>query len=221
MRVTNTTILRATGLLTLMLVSTLLGGIVGCSGEPDPTNATDSYEMFRDGLFAGDAEAMWERTDEATRNYFEDRYERLVEMDELIERYLPQTDHALARTQSGTELLEEVDSGRQLFIEMIEPGEFSDDAAVRLGSGIRELQMAEDGTSAVAVTRGGQEFVLVQADDDHWYINLVESGDFVDETFAWLIENEDALEQTVENLMEEERQVREQIIADLMDPDEE
>ena len=202
--------------LAVLLVVTLMAG---CSGEPDPSNPDDAYEMFRDALFDGNSQKMWQRASDETHHYFDDRYQRLVEMDELIERYLPQTDHQIARTQSGAELLDEIDSGEQLFVEMIEPGDFSDDAAVRLGSDLTELQMSEDGDSAVAVTRGEQEFVLVMQDDDEWYVNLVESGDFLDDTFQWLLQNEDALEQTVEDLIEEERQAREEIIADLMDPD--
>ncbi len=208
------------GLIAVVVTTALVAtAIAGCGGEPDPSSPDDAYQIFRTALFEADAETMWERTDPQTRDYFEDRYERLVEMDELIERYLPQTDHRIARTQSGAELLDEIESGRLLFVTMMQPGPFVDDDAVELGARLQELRMAEDGQSAVAVTRGGQEFVLV-TDDDHWYVNLVESGSFLETTFQWLTDNEEALEQTVEDLIEEERQVREEIIADLMDPDE-
>lgn len=193
----------------------------GCSGEADPGDPDGAYELFRDALFEGDTQDIWERTDDETRDYFQDRYERLEQMNDLIERYLPQTDHQIARTQSGAELLEEIDSGEELFVRMFEPPQFENERAVRVGSEIDELQMAEDGESAVAVTRGQQQFMLVQQDDELWYVNLADSGDFLDEVFAWLIQNEDALEQTVENLIEEERQAREEIIAELMDPEEE
>jgi len=200
------------------ITALVITAMAGCGGEPDPSSPDDAYQIFRTALFEADAETMWQRTDPQTRDYFEERYQRLVEMDELIERYLPQTDHQIARTQSGAELLDEVDSGSELFVTMIQPGPFVDDDAVELGSRLQELRMAEDGQSAVAATRGGQEFVLV-ADGDHWYVNLVESGQFLETTFQWLTDNEEALEQTVEDLIEEERQVREEIIADLMDPD--
>lgn len=203
----------------ICIIMSALTVMTGCSGEPDPSNPDDAYEMFRDALFDGDGQQMWIRADDQTHDYFEDRYRRLVQMDELIDRYLPQTDHQLARTQSGAELLDEVESGQELFVQLIEPGDFADSDAVRLGSELSELQMAEDGESAVAVTRGGQEFALA-LQEDQWHVNLVDSGDFLDETFQWLIQNEDALEQTVQDLIEEERQVREQIISELMDPDE-
>lgn len=193
---------------------------VGCSSELEPSEPEDAYELFRIALLDGDGEEVWERTDDNTRQYFEDRYAALEEMDELIERYLPPVDHQLARSQSGAELLDELDSPEALFNHVFEFEAMADDDAVRLGSDPRQIQMAEDETSAVVLTRTEQEFVLVLQDDDLWYVNLVESGDFVDEAFAWLDQNEDALEQTVQDLIAEEQQLRETIIADLLDREE-
>lgn len=206
------------GLVVTAICAMAAGWITGCSGEPDPSDPEDAYDMYRHALFEGDGEAMWERVDEETREYFEARYTQLEEMDELIERYLPATDHDIARSQSGAELLDDVDSGSELFTAVIEPGEFIEDEAVWLGADLAELRMAQDGESAVAVTRGQQQFVLV-TEDDEWYVNLVESDQILDNRFEWLDNNEDNLEQTVEDLLEEERQMREEIIADLMDVD--
>lgn len=193
---------------------------VGCSSELEPSDPEDSYELFRIALLEGDGEEVWERTDDNTRQYFEDRYAALEEMDDLIERYLPPVDHQLARSQSGSELLDELESPQELFHYVFQFEAMADDDAVRLGSDPRQIQMTEDETSAVVLTRTEQEFVLVLQDDERWYVNLVESGDFVDEAFAWLDQNEDALEQTVEDLIAEERQLRETIIADLFDREE-
>lgn len=194
--------------------------LTACSSELDPSDPEDAYDLFRHALFDGDGEAVWERTDEQTREHFDNRFERLQEMNDLIERYLPQTDHQIARSQSGAELLDETDSGRSLFIRLFEPSEFPDDEAVRFGSEVQQIQMSEDGHSAVVITRGGQEFSLVLQDEELWYVNLVDSGDFLDEALKWFDDNEDALEQTVEDLIAEERQMREQIISELMDIDE-
>ena len=190
---------------------------IACSSEYDPADPEDSYELFRHALLEGDGQSVWERTDDDTRQYFEDRYASLKEMDELIERYLPPVDHQLARSQSGSELLDEVDSPEELFTHIFQFEDMADDDAIRLGSDPRQIQLTEDETSAVVLTRTEQEFVLVLHEDHHWYVNLVESGGFVDAAFAWLDQNEDALEQTVEDLIAEERQVREAIIADLLD----
>ncbi len=203
--------------MSLSLVAALIF-CVACSSELDPSNPEDAYDMFRHALFDGDGEAAWERTDDHTRQYFEHRYEVLQEMNALIERYLPHTDHQIARSQSGAELLAELESGRELFVYLHDPADFPDDPAVRFGSEVRQIQMAEDGTTAVVLTRGEQEFVLeLHEEEEIWYVNLADSGDFLDQTFQWLAQNEDALEQTVEDLIDEERQMREEIIAELMD----
>lgn len=206
----------------MLLVFSTLVLSTACSGELDPADPKDAYNIFRSALFSGDSEVAWERTDEQTRRYFEERYEKLEEMDDLIERYLPHTDHEIARGQSGAELLAELDSGRDLFAMVFQPAEFIDDPAVEFGAEAHEIQMAEHGQAAVVVTRGGQEFVMVlDEEDDQWHVNLVESGDFLDQSFQWLAQNENALVQTVEDLIAEERRVREEIISSLMTVDSE
>ncbi len=191
----------------------------GCSGELDPSDPKDAYSLFRSALFSGDADVAWDRTDEQTHQYFQDRYEKLQAMNDLIERYLPYTDHQIARRQSGVELLDDLESGKDLFLLVFEPAEFIDDPAVAFGAEAREIQMSESGDTALVVTRGEQEFALVFQDDELWYVNLVESGDFLDQAFQWLSNNENALEQTVQDLIEEERRNREEIISQLMDVD--
>lgn len=200
----------------LVALTTMELFLTGCRGDLDPERPDGSYLIFRDALFDGDGDGIWERTDDRTRTYFEDHYKRLQDMNDLIERYLPSTDHQLARRQSGVELLEEIDSGKALFLHILEPTEFADDDAVFFGSNPDEIRISEEGDSAIIATHGGQEFVLTRQDDEQWYVNLADSGSFLDEAFEWLSKNQDALEQTVEDLIAEERQVREQIIADLM-----
>lgn len=201
------------------LLLTLVALVVtsaGCSSELDPGKPGDAYLLFRDALFAGDAQAVWNRTDEETREHFQVRYEQLVEMGKLINRYLPQTDHRLARRQSGAELTDSVTNGEALFLKVFTPAELPRDEAIRFGSEVHEIQMAEDGNTAVIVTRSEQEFVVVKARDGQWYVNLLESGDVLASSFAWLDQNASALEQTVEDLMAEERRKREAIIAELL-----
>ena len=209
----------ASNLLFPLLALTLALVAFGCSSELDPTDPGDAYTIFRDALFAQQAAGVWDRLDPETHAYFQERYERLVQMNQLIESYLPQTDHRLARSQSGVELLESVSDGRELFDHVFTKATMPDDTAIVFGSGVREIRVSEDGESALVVTRGLQEFVMVQADDEHWHVNLVGSGEFLDTSFGWLTSNEEALSQTVEDLIAEERQKREAIIADLMNLD--
>ncbi|QDG54187.1 hypothetical protein FIV42_26625 [Persicimonas caeni] len=200
-----------------LVAATLVALAVGCGDELDPTEPEGAYYIFRNALLKGDAETVWKRTDDTTKAYFQQRYEQLEEMDETIERYLPQTDHKIARKQSGTILLDEVDGGKGLFMKVFQPKNLPDEQAIKVGSDIDELKVAEDDSAAKVVTRAGQEYVL-KADKktEEWHVMLVRSSDKVDGAFGWLEANESALQQTVEDLIAEEREKREAIIAELM-----
>lgn len=198
-----------------LLLTLVLLFATSCRGELDPERPEDAYLMFRDALFAGDADALWNRTDEETRAFFDEHYTRLVEMNRLIERYLPQTDHQLARAQSGVEILAEIDSGESLFLGVFSPQDLPDDQAITFGSTVREIRVSEEGDTAVILTRGGQEFFMTRQENE-WFVNLVRSEDFLVSAFDWIQRNESALEQTVEDLIAQEQRVREGIIAELM-----
>lgn len=198
------------------LVLLLSSSLIGCKSELDPARADDAYVLFRDALFAGDAEGVWLRSDKATHDHFQHRYTQLVQMDNLIESYLPQTDHRLARRQSGVELVDSVSDGHSLFLRVFDISNFPQDDAILFGSEVGEIQMSEDGNSAAIITRGEQQFMMVKAGDGQWYVSLLESGEVLSGAFAWLDKNEAALEQTVEDLIAEERKKREAIIAELM-----
>ncbi|MBA2661464.1 MAG: hypothetical protein H0U74_04170 [Bradymonadaceae bacterium] len=203
--------------LVLLVALMLASGLgVGCSSELDPTKPEHAYLIFRNALFEGDAATIWQRSDQPTHEYFQTRYEQLVQMGTFIETYLPQTDHRLAKRQSGAELTDMVSSGQELFLKVFQPALLPGEEPVRFGSEVQEIQMSEDGAAAVIVTRSEQQFLLAKAADNQWYVSLVESGDVVETSFKWLDQNESALKQTVEDLIAEERKKREAIIAELM-----
>lgn len=205
---------------TKLLFTTLLVGAVafaGCSGELNPEDPGQAYLLFRDALVEGDVDGMWDRTAPSTREYFDERYEQLVDMDEKIKNYLPRTDHKLARKQTGTILLDEIDSGRDLFEEIVAPEGVSMSEAQRLGSLIDQIEVSKNNEEARAVTRSGRTYRLVKGEDDEWYVRLVDSLQAVDESFEWLERNRSAVSETVNDLLEEEQEEREEIIADLMD----
>jgi hypothetical protein len=209
-------IARATTLMLLAAVMTIMAA--GCSDELDSSEPEGAYYIFRNALIAGDAETVWERTDGDTRAYFQKRYEHLVDMDETIERYLPQTDHKIARKQSGAVLLDEVKDGKGLFLKVFKPVKLDATEAIRIGSDLEELKVAEDDSAAKVVTRAGQEYVLTHDEhNEEWHVMLVRSTDKVEASFGWLTTNQSALQQTVEDLIAEERKKRETIIAELMD----
>ncbi len=206
---------RPSSLLLLLCLLLSIGALTACSGELDPQDPEEAYELFRTALFEGDPQGVWQRSDDQTRDYFEDRYRALVEMDELIERYLPATDHQLARAQSGAELTDHIDDGHQLFVHLFDGASMAQEEAIRFGSNAAQVQMAEDGETARLITRSDQQFDLIRHDEE-WYINFIDSDAFDDRAMAWLDSNEEALTQTVEDLIDDERREREAIITDLL-----
>lgn len=196
--------------------------VAGCSEELDPSEAGDAYLIFRDALWADDADKVWAMCDEETHKYFQERYEDLVAMDETIERYLPLADHRLARRQSGAVLVKEIKDGKGLFLKVFSPKGLPKDQAHKLGTDVLELAVAEDDKSARVVTRGKQTFYLVReapakkGEVGQWRVKLVQSSEAVPGAFAWLESNKMALQQTVDDLIAEEQQQREGIIAELM-----
>lgn len=210
-RLTRAVVVAMGALMMLSLMS-------GCGDELDPTEPEGAYYIFRNALLEGDAETVWKRTDAETHQYFDDRYQELVEMDETIQKYLPQTDHRIAREQSGTILLDDIDGGKGLFLKVFQPKNLPEKEAIKVGSNIDELKVAEDDEAAKVVTRAGQEYVLTRSSDsEQWHVMLVRSTDAVQKSMGWLESNKSALQQTVEDLMAEERETREAIIAELMD----
>lgn len=203
----------------LLFTAILVGAVAlaGCSGELNPEDPGQAYLLFREALVEGDVDGMWDRTAPSTREYFDERYEQLVDMDEKIKNYLPRTDHKLARKQTGTILLDEIDSGRDLFEKIVAPDGVSMSEAQRLGSLIDQIEVSKNNEEARAVTRSGRTYRLVKGDDDEWYVRLVDSLQAVDKSFEWLERNRSAVSETVNDLLEEEQEEREEIIADLMD----
>lgn len=198
----------------------MLGWAAGCSSELDPSKPDGAYHLFRDALLAGDAEGVWKNSDAATHLYFQDRYEHLSDMDETIAQFLPQTDHRIARQQSGAVLLDEVKDGKGLFLKIFQSEGFADEA-IRIGSDIDELKVNKEGTTARVVTRAEQIYLLGKdGESERWHIMLMDSeiSKSVEDSMDWLGHNESALQQTVEDLVAEQREQREAIIAELMKP---
>lgn len=194
--------------------------LVGCESKLDPKEPGEAYLLYRKAMLEGDVDGIWERTAPSTKSYFEDRYQQLVKMDEKIEKYLPQTDHQVARKQTGTVLLDEMEGGRDLFEKVAKPGNVTVNQARELGSLIEKIRKSKEGDRAQVVTRSGRKYRLVKGSEGEWYVALVKSMKAVDESFQWLDRNREALTETVNDLLETERKKREKVIAELMDVEE-
>lgn len=204
----------ASGLLVFVAVLT------GCNSKLDPEEPDEAYLQYRKSMLEGNVDGIWKRTAPSTKEYFRKRYEQLVKMDEKIETYLPQTDHEVARKQTGTVLLDEVDGPRGFFTKVVEPGNVNVTRARELGSLVKKIRKSKDGERAQVVTRTGRKYRMVKGEDGEWYVALVKSMQAVDESFEWLDRNREALTETVNDLLESEREKREEVIAELMDVEE-
>lgn len=196
-----------------------LTALSGCSDKQDPTDPEGAYNIFRDALFQGDADGVWQRLAATTHSYFGEQHARLVQMDGTIEKYLPQTDHMIAREQAGSILTDEVSDGKSLFTKVFTPKTLPQDEAYRLGSNVSEVEVAEDEKFARIKTLAGQEYVLSRGDRDEWFVMLIKSSEAVQGRLTWVETNESALKQTIEDLIAEERKEREAIIAELLKPE--
>lgn len=198
-------------LLLLVLLS------LGCGKKMDPSDPEGAFNLFQDAMLNGQSEQMWELMAPSSHQYFDQQVERLRGMDEKIGRYLPPTDHRLARNQAGSILTDEIKDGRGLFLKVFTPAQIPKDEPVLVGLQVEQVTMSEDKKSAAILTRGNQK-VLLQYDEkaERWNIMFVESFEELKTAMNWLDSNETALAQTIDDLISEEQRKRETLIAELL-----
>lgn len=189
---------------------------LGCADNVDPKDPEGAYNLYVNALWAKDANAVWARTAPTTHQYFQDKYETLVKMDETITRYLPPTDHKIAREQAGSILTSKVKDGKGLFLEVFRPDRLQLAQKHKVGRIVDQIRINEDDTAAELKTLGGDTFYLTKGENEEWFVMLVRSSEAVDKQMNWLSSNESALNQTIEDLIDEERKKREAVIAELM-----
>ncbi|MEZ4462367.1 MAG: hypothetical protein R3E66_22110 [bacterium] len=202
-------------LLLMLALSTLL--LSACGDKLDPSDPEGAFNLFKTAMLNGDRDTMWEHMAPSSREYFDAQLKRLHAMDEKIARYLPPTDHKLARTQAGSILTDSMTTGRQLFDKVVTPSGLPKDEKYLVGLTVEEIKVSEDEKTAAILTRGKQK-VLLQYDEknDRWDVMFVESFEPLKTAMKWMDANENALNQTIDDLLSEERRKRETILAELM-----
>jgi hypothetical protein len=197
-----------------VLLSLLLGGGVlsGCSDELDPTQPEGAYRIFRQGLLAGEADNVWECLDASTKGVFDERASTLTAMSDDIVRFLPTVDQKLARRQTGVEVLSTkgVSGGKSLFALLFVPGAVSVTPEIEVGMLVSSVELSTSKTEAIVVTQAGQQFRLAKEDDGHWRVSSWR--EFAVARTKWVLDNQTALQQTVEDLIAEEKEEVERII---------
>ena len=188
----------------------------GCAENLDPKDPEGAYNLYVNALWAKDAKAVWDRAAPPTHQYFNERYDTLAKMDETIGRYLPPTDHRIAREQAGSILTDKVTDGRGLFLELFKPEQLDLAEKHLVGASVDQIRINEEGNVAELTTLGKDTYFLAKGADEEWYVMLVRSSKAVEQQMSWLTANESALTQTIEDLIAEERSQREAVIQELM-----
>jgi len=208
---------RITQAFVLVAALCLSAFLTGCGDKLDPSDPEGAFNLFKTAMLNGDRDTMWNHMAPSSQEFFDAQLERLQSMDTKIGRYLPPTDHKLARKQAGSILTDELTSGRQLFDKIVTPANLPKDEKYLVGLTVEEIKVSEDEKTAEIMTRGKQK-ILLQYDDagEKWDILFVESFGPLKVAMKWVDSNESALDQTIDDLLSEERRKREAILAELM-----
>ncbi len=205
----------------IIILSSLLA-LFGCGEKLDTTDPEGTYNLYRNAVFEGNAENVYKLLAPDSIQYFDDEFLRLERMDKTIARYLPITDHKLARRQAGSILTDEVTDGQSLFLKVFQPSGMNLSKSSRwsqspfeVGAIVEEIQVSEDGKAAKLTTKAKEEYRFIK-EKDVWKLQLVQSAEAFQSAMGWMEKNENALQQTIDDLIEEETTKRESIIADLM-----
>ncbi len=177
-----------------------------CSDELLPEEPEGAYLLWRQALINGDTEGVYNYLDKDTRKLLDERATTLSAMSDDIVRYLPQVDQRLARKQTGAVLLKEKDvqDGRKLFLFLFQPDKLDISPEIEVGTEISDIELNEAGDTAAIKTDGGDQFILVREEDQIWRLSSWKG--LCDKRTQWILDNQSALEQTVQDLITEEQE---------------
>ncbi len=200
-----------------LLASLIALSAISCAEELLPTEPEGAYLIWRQALLEGNADVAYDHLDEQTRAVFEERVEVLNVMSEDILRYLPRTDQRLARQQTGAVLLKEkgIEDGRGLFKVLFKPEAMKVTPEIEVGTEVSSVEINETGDEAAIVVYAGQQFLLRKEEDGIWRITSWRTLSL--ERTQWILDNRDALEQTVQDLINEEKEEMDAVIKYLLD----
>ena len=200
----------------LLVSSTCLSS---CAEEVVATEPEGAYIIWRQALFDGDEDKVYDQLDDQTQKVFQDRVVLLGRMSQDIQRYLPQADQKLARQQTGVVMLSEhgIKDGRGLFKALIELDKLTVSPELEVGTEVSEVEVNESGTEAAVVVYAGQQFVLRKEEDAHW--RIASWRQLSTERTQWILDNGLVLEQTVQDLINEEKEEVNAVIKYLLEED--
>lgn len=180
--------------------------VAGCQEEYRPDNPEGAYMLWRQALLSGDTAGVYGLLDEDTHAVLDERVEVMRVMSEDIVRYLPQVDQKLARRQTGVVLLNEhdIETGADLFQALFMPDKLEVTPSIEVGTEISEMTLNEAGDEAVIVVYSSQQFLMRRGQDGQWRVSSWRT--LCLERTQWILDNRGALEQTVQDLINEEKE---------------
>ncbi len=207
------------GPLKFSLLLCALCALSACADELLPQEPDGAYLLWRQALISGDADGVYDLLDKDTKAIFDERVAVFDTMSDDIVRYLPQVDQKLARQQTGVvlQLDKEIQDGRALFKAIFDPGKLEVTPGLEVGTEISDLTINETGNEAAVVVYSGQQFVLRKEEDGIWRMASWRALSI--ERTQWILDNRDALEQTVQDLINEEKEETDAIIKFLLAED--
>jgi len=190
----------------------VVAATTGCEEELLPQEPRGAYLLFRQAIFQGDADQVWAYLDKDTKDLFDQRYGTLLAMSDQIVQFLPSVDQKLARQQTGVVMLGDqgIHSGQELFNAVFKPKAVEITPEIEVGTEVSEVEVNEAESEAVVVTYAGTVYRLVVEEDGIWRIS--NWRELVATRTAWVDGNQTALEQTVSDLINEEKEGVDKII---------
>jgi len=135
----------------------------GCGGQDeDAVRLKTTFNTLISALQKGDAGALWDLCDKPTHIYFNDLASEMRAVHALVEAAYPPDERNSAKQAIGGDLLKRADSGRDLFIAMVD----SSRIAAPSDPQAREVDRVVVGAyTATVITKAGKSVEFSVGDD--------------------------------------------------------
>lgn len=179
-------------LTTLILAFGLL--LSSCGKSNKPTEPAGGYAAFQSAMINRDADGVWLTLSGETHDLFADVLDTLRATVDMVDKLQP-SDRKEAREAIGADLLDTVETPRELFRYIFSSENIPTEAGYR--AGLRPKRIRMDGEHrAVVLTAAGEEIELLQDEDDFWRVRSPLHEQFA-EAFSAMEENRAQLETAI------------------------
>jgi hypothetical protein len=155
----------------VVILSLLSGNSLGCREESSfDTEVVAAYERFVAAVKARDADQLYEQSPVELHEQMADLFARLKAIQERVSRDYPESSRDEALEAVGAHLTAGFSTERDLFRVLVNFDGLTSGEAVQRGLEIEEVRV--EGDEATVLTRAGEAFQFVRADDG-WRVTTV------------------------------------------------